>query len=677
MKSTKKVKFGIFVKIFLLSVLCMIIPLIIVTEIITNLASQNMQGTAKVTLEALADKEVAAFEQFIASQKVLVASVADNPNILTNAMTYQTSHEFNAAQQETTGNFLADIQERSGNLYENFFVTLNDQGFADCLGNTTLHPVTDEPFYEICVNEGYFFGTNISPVTGNPVYVIAYAIANPMTGAIIGSVNCSIDLTTLSNIMLQDETYTIALMDMNGDIVAHKDPGQILSYNVKTSNEDNWNGLISSGKGSFTYNDPVTQAFTYCGFAISENYMCQVSQSSEIFDAQEKQFTTVALSFALACLVVTAIIVLIFAKKLSKPINEASKDVAKMVDSINEGHGDLSTVIETKSKDETSVLVSSINEFISTLSKVISSVRTISTKVEDNAQKTGTVIAEATEYSMNISAVMQELSASMEEVNVSATEMAQNMSNILGTVDGVSEESKKGARLVEDIKERASGIKQETSKNKEAIISTMDVKKQSLEEAIASSQKVKEITDLTDEILNIADQTNLLALNASIEAARAGESGKGFAVVADQIRQLAESSKGTANSIQEISDGVISSVNDLVEAANSLMSVIAEVIQKDYNGFEEAADTYYNDAEKMDEIILKYNESMAELQDTVTVVAEAINDVTTTVGECATGVNDATNNVNTLVDSMSTIQAGADEDIDGIKELQSEISRFV
>ncbi|MCQ2524663.1 MAG: cache domain-containing protein, partial [Lachnospiraceae bacterium] len=206
MKSTKKVKFGIFVKIFLLSVLCMIIPLIIVTEIITNLASQNMQGTAKVTLEALADKEVAAFEQFIASQKVLVASVADNPNILTNAMTYQTSHEFNAAQQETTGNFLADIQERSGNLYENFFVTLNDQGFADCLGNTTLHPVTDEPFYQICVNEGYFFGTNISPVTGNPVYVIAYAITNPMTGAVIGSVNCSIDLTTLSNIMLQDET---------------------------------------------------------------------------------------------------------------------------------------------------------------------------------------------------------------------------------------------------------------------------------------------------------------------------------------------------------------------------------------------------------------------------------------------------------------------------------------
>ena len=72
-----------------------------------------------------------------------------------------------------------------------------------------------------------------------------------------------------------------------------------------------------------------------------------------------------------------------------------------------------------------------------------------------------------------------------------------------------------------------------------------------LKKAIEDSKSVERVNELTGEILNISSQTNLLALNASIEAARAGEAGKGFAVVADEIRQLADSSRDTANNIQD------------------------------------------------------------------------------------------------------------------------------
>ena len=70
-----------------------------------------------------------------------------------------------------------------------------------------------------------------------------------------------------------------------------------------------------------------------------------------------------------------------------------------------------------------------------------------------------------------------------------------------------------------------------------------------LEQLQRSVGQISQILDVIEEITN---RTNLLALNAAIIAAQAGEHGLGFTVVADEIRQLAERTRGSTKEINTI-----------------------------------------------------------------------------------------------------------------------------
>ena len=103
-------------------------------------------------------------------------------------------------------------------------------------------------------------------------------------------------------------------------------------------------------------------------------------------------------------------------------------------------------------------------------------------------------------------------------------------------------------------------------------------------------------------------------MNASIEAARAGDAGKGFAVVAEEIRQLADSSRQTANRIQEINGIVTNAVHNLSGNANNLVDYLNESILPEFKNFVDSGVQYRENATYIESVMNEFTEKTDALK---------------------------------------------------------------
>jgi len=93
-------------------------------------------------------------------------------------------------------------------------------------------------------------------------------------------------------------------------------------------------------------------------------------------------------------------------------------------------------------------------------------------------------------------------------------------------------------------------------------------------------KNVNTVTGKIDEVMefikDIADETRLLGLNAAIEAARAGEAGLGFGVVAQEIRKLSADSKETVGKIKDLTTIIKVSVDKTVHMGSDTTFTIEQ-----------------------------------------------------------------------------------------------------
>lgn len=395
--------------------------------------------------------------------------------------------------------------------------------------------------------------------------------------------------------------------------------------------------------------------------------------------AQKKLFSyAIILTIVLAAVAIFLVVVsvVICWLEISRPLVSINKKLGEVVQGIKAGRGDLTIRIPSRGTDEIGQMARGINVFIETLQKIMVQITDNSDKLDETVGEVIQRVETANDSSNDISSVMEELSASMEAISSTLTEINSNAENVGSDVSEIAGESQGLLEYATNMQSRASVLQNTAVENKQNTSSVVNNIISNLKKAMEDSKSVDRVNDLTDEILSISSQTNLLALNASIEAARAGEAGRGFAVVADEIRQLADSSRETANNIQSINNMVVIAVKELIDSSDSIVKYINETILPDYDGFVDAGKQYNEDAVYVNKVVSQFSEMSVQLEMLIKSITESISGIATSVDESADGISAAASNTNALVREITQVTDAMNNNKDIANSLNQQAEQF-
>ena len=262
-----------------------------------------------------------------------------------------------------------------------------------------------------------------------------------------------------------------------------------------------------------------------------------------------QQISLVITILAVAVIIISILAGVLVTRSITKPIRELVK-MAKQI-----ATRDLSLKVDLQrygSGSETGELAVAYSEMIHILHDTIQ-------RISDNAH--------------NVNGTAAQLKAASEEVLMAVENQLEVTSSTTGNVEEMGQGMVQVAANAEQTREQATSMLSSVQQGNQMLNSLIDdidsVAKINQDVATAIGlfiESTHSISQMTQEVRDIADQTNLLALNAAIEAARAGEAGRGFAVVADSVRSLAEKSAESAAKIDQVTVSIKAQADKVTQA---------------------------------------------------------------------------------------------------------------
>ena len=305
----------------------------------------------------------------------------------------------------------------------------------------------------------------------------------------------------------------------------------------------------------------------------------------------------VTLLASLSLLILGALAAFVITRAVTRPLAR-TQEFAEAV-----ARGNLDQTLNVRNSDETGRLADALRHMVQNLRQTITAANDkaaearIATRqaqeataqaeqaaqLAADAHKNGMIAAAETleEHVNAMSTSSQELAAQIDQSREAAENSARNLQDVAASMQEMNASVQSVAHHAVTASEQSSLAREHAIEGKGMVLHSLQNARAlhslslKLKDNMTTLQeKTDAITLVMEVISDIADQTNLLALNAAIEAARAGDAGRGFAVVADEVRKLAEKTTTSTADVERVISGIGASMKESMEAVDTAVSQI-------------------------------------------------------------------------------------------------------
>ncbi|MCI8446990.1 MAG: methyl-accepting chemotaxis protein [Eubacterium sp.] len=374
-----------------------------------------------------------------------------------------------------------------------------------------------------------------------------------------------------------------------------------------------------------------------------------------------------------ASILVLIIISLLIVSDIAKSLDAASRQMNSMAE------GDYTQDFMKKflgRRDDFGNLARCISDMRSAMVNLITQVQAESVTISSAAGSVKECVAKLNDDISSVSAAAQQLSAGMQETAATTTMANESAGEVHTAVQHIAERSQDGAQGASEIQDRAEETNQRIKTAQEKAEGLKIEIQQRLETALEDAKVIDQIYELSGVIMNVVSQTNLLSLNASIEAARAGEAGKGFAVVAGEIGALAEQSRQTVIQIQSVTQDVTQAVENLSSNARKLLDFVVNDVTSDYNGFLQIGEQYDKDGVSVNTLMSEFSTIAQALFQNMEGIKNSMSDISKAAEEGAEGTTEIAHRASVIAQESAEVLSQITKTTQSAETLRAEIGKF-